>query len=187
MSMWTYIHGTITVDVPGTTQEQMQYVASTILAHLPRVTGSEGDMEIYLIQKQGYNGSSNYDEFGDQTNNLKDYYGCKRFSGGLLETQSRYLIIVDGALRDKSFGITFREFMKWANRMAKRLFVCNMLVKIEGNCGEEFLLTDAEPYKNMYEDPSWIRDEPTGKPAWWEYLLWQNYTEKEDPHDAGTI
>ena len=53
MSLWTYIHGSIYVDVPGRSQPEMQYIVSTILEHLPRVTGSEGDMEVYLQQREG--------------------------------------------------------------------------------------------------------------------------------------
>lgn len=48
MSHWTYIHGAIEVHVPGRTQAECTYVLQTVLNHLPKVYGSEGDMEIYV-------------------------------------------------------------------------------------------------------------------------------------------
>lgn len=51
MSYWTYINGTITVRPMGRTQPEKRYILETVLNHLPRVTGSEGDMNTYIIQK----------------------------------------------------------------------------------------------------------------------------------------
>lgn len=48
MSSWTYINGTITVRPMGRTQPEKRYILETVLNHLPRVTGSEGDMNIYI-------------------------------------------------------------------------------------------------------------------------------------------
>lgn len=77
MSSWTYITGTITVSPMGRTQHEKTYILNTVLDHLPRVTGSEGDMDIYVNQKNGTNSSSSADEFGYCTNNLED--GNHRF------------------------------------------------------------------------------------------------------------
>ena len=71
MSYWTYINGTITVRPMGRTQPEKRYILETVLNHLPRVTGSEGDMNTYIIQKNGYNSSCSCDEFGEVTNNCK--------------------------------------------------------------------------------------------------------------------
>lgn len=62
MSWWSYIHGTIEVFPMGRTQAEKRYILDTVLDHLPRVTGSEGDMDVYVIQKNGYNSSSSCDE-----------------------------------------------------------------------------------------------------------------------------
>ena len=51
MSSWTYINGTVTVHPMGRTQPEKRYILETVLNHLPRVTGSEGDMDVYIIQK----------------------------------------------------------------------------------------------------------------------------------------
>lgn len=53
MSYWTYINGTITVCPMGRTQPEKRYILETVLNHLPRVTGSEGDIDVYIIQKNG--------------------------------------------------------------------------------------------------------------------------------------
>ena len=57
MSHWAYIRGTITVEPLGRTQPEKRYILDTVLDHLPRVSGSEEDMNVYAIQKKGYNGS----------------------------------------------------------------------------------------------------------------------------------
>ena len=72
MSWWTHIKGVIEVNVPGRTQAEIQYVLETVLDHLPRVTGSEGDMNVYIAREAGYNNSCSCDEFGQKTDNLKD-------------------------------------------------------------------------------------------------------------------
>ena len=48
MSNWTYVSGTIKVDVMGRTQEEAEYILKTVIRHLPIVTGSETDMKIYI-------------------------------------------------------------------------------------------------------------------------------------------
>ena len=57
MSYWTYINGTVTVSPIGRTQAEKRYVLDTVLSHLPVVTGSERDMNVYIIQKDRSNGS----------------------------------------------------------------------------------------------------------------------------------
>ena len=39
-------------------------------------------MDVYIIQKNGYNSSLSHDEFGERTNNLVDRYGNKSFDRG---------------------------------------------------------------------------------------------------------
>ena len=51
MSYWSFVHGTVTVLPFGRTQAEKRYLLDTVLDHLPKVTGSEGDMNIYCIQK----------------------------------------------------------------------------------------------------------------------------------------
>lgn len=55
MSYWTYVNGTVIVSPMGRTQAEKRYILDTVLSHLPRVIGSEGDMNVYVIQKSGFN------------------------------------------------------------------------------------------------------------------------------------
>ena len=52
MSFWTYVHGTIEVTPMGRTQAEKTYILNTVLEHLPHVTGSEEDMNVYVLQKK---------------------------------------------------------------------------------------------------------------------------------------
>jgi hypothetical protein len=178
MSYWTYINGNIKVDVPGRTQPEIEYILKSIIDHLPIVTGSEHDMDIYLNKVNGINCSSSHDEYEMRTNNLTDIYG-NRNRNGSLNTQSEYLITVDASLRDRMFEETFKEFMKWLCRLSKRISVDSILVKIEGydelGNKREYIINEGyeSPYDDMYEYPSWSNK--TGEPCWWEHLTWDRY------------
>lgn len=180
MSCWTYITGTINVDVPGRTQPEIEYILKTIMDHLPVVTGSERDMEVYLNRVEGDNCSSSHDEYEMWTNNLTDGYGDKNRKGGWLRTQSQYLITVNASLRDRMFEQTFREFMKWLCRLSKRINIDSIFVKIKGcdnsDNDREYIINEEgykSPYDKMYEMPSW--SSKTGEPCWWEHLMWKRF------------
>lgn len=175
MSSWTYISGVITVEPLGRTQPEKKYILDTVLDHLPRVTGSEGDMEVYFIQRKGYNSSCSADEFGYVTNNLVNSYGDKSRNGGWLRTQDTYLIVVDAALRDRAFEETLKEFNHWLCRLAKRIDVRDALVEINGYDRNITIRNINDVYSNMFEYPSWSnysKKEETKN--WCEYLMWQN-------------
>ena len=48
MSNWTYVMGQIIVAPMGRTQNEKEYILKTVLDHLPLVTGSEEDMQVYI-------------------------------------------------------------------------------------------------------------------------------------------
>lgn len=179
MSSWTYIQGTITVSPIGRTQAEKRYILDTVLAHLPIVSGSEKDMDVYVIQKNGYNGSSSCDEFGERTNNLVDWHGNRTRSRGMLRTQDEYILVVDAALRDREFDETYREFIKWLVRLDKRVMIDNVLVQISGydkstiikdHCIQNEKYSYQNVFFNLFEDTSWIRDD--GEVNWCEYMLY---------------
>jgi len=182
MSCWTYISGIIEVDVPGRTQPEIEYILKTIIDHLPIVTGSERNMEIYLNKINGDNSSSSCDEYEMETNNLTDWYGHKT-NKGWLRTQSEYLITVNASLRDRMFSQTLKEFMKWLCRLSKRISVQSVLVKIKGydeHCDNkrEYIINEEgykNPYDEMYEMPSWCNK--SGEPSWWEHLMWKRFND----------
>jgi hypothetical protein len=176
MSWWTYIRGSIIVAPLGRTQPEKTYILDTVLEHLPRVTGSEGDMEIYVNQVRGHNSSSSHDEFGMRTNNLIDYYGQKS-RRGWHETQSEYIITVNASLRDRHFEETKREFIKWLTRLAKRVIVRSVLVTVEGDYHGKMIINEkGGAFYHMFEDTSWYqmrKKEKHPEPNWCEYLMWE--------------
>lgn len=169
MSHWSYVRGTVTVSPMGRTQPEKRYILDTILEHLPRVIGSEGDMDVYVVQKNGHDSSCSCDEFGMNTNNLESIYGGKS-NRGWLNVQSRYILVVDGSLRDRTFEETKREFLKWLCRLAKRVTVDEILVTVESQDGEMLIREDMGAFWNMFEEPSWVSKDH--KPTWCEYMMW---------------
>ena len=186
MSYWTYITGTITVSPIGRTQAQKRYILDTVLAHLPIVSGSEKDMDVYVIQKNGHNSSCSCDEFGERTNNLTDWYGNKTRSRGMLRTQDEYILVVDAALRDTEFNQTYREVIKWLVRLGKRVMIDHILVRISGY---DTVIKDRSVqnekyswqnvFNNLFENPSWMNDD--GEVNWCEYMLYPRAKDSDYP------
>lgn len=179
MSYWTYVNGTITVSPMGRTQPEKRYILETALNHLPIVSGSEGDMNVYVIQKNGYSSSSSCDEFGEVTNNLMDGYGRRSRTRGWLETQDEYILVVNAALRDREFDQTFREFMKWIVRLGKRVGIEDVLVEIKGYDKSTIIRnTNIQNKKysykgvfdGLFEMPSWCNY--NGEVSWTEFMMW---------------
>lgn len=177
MSEWTFINGIITVEPMGRTQSEKRYILETVLNHLPRVSGSEGNMNTYIIQKNGFNCSSSCDEFRNRSNlgNGRSY----RYP--LFRTQSHYFIVVNGDLRDRELSRTVKEFMKWLCRLGKRISIEKILVNIEGYENSVTINDDCDfdsPYVQMFQNPSWVNDEGEDR-NWCEYMMW-DWNEVED-------
>lgn len=167
MSWWTYINGIITVSPAGRTQPEKRYILETILAHLPKVTGSEKDMNIYMLQKYGHNSFSSHNEFGI-------------FTKGMIKIQNEYILVLNANLRDRTFNESFKELNKFLNRLAKRVNIENILISIK-DYNKEFIFNNSKPYNDMYECPSWVDEDK--EPAWWEYLMWQKGANTDFPMD----
>ena len=155
MSYWTKVNGNIVVEPIGETQAEVRYVLDSVLEHLPIVSGSEKNMDVYIIQKNGHNSSSSHDEYGYMTNNLVDKYGHKNRKTGWLRVQTQYILVVNGRLRDREFNQTLKEFNKWLCRLAKRVRVEDVLVEIEGYDEKILIKNENDSYSEMYEKPSW--------------------------------
>ena len=123
MSSWTYIRGEVAVSPLGIGQHARRFVLEEVLAHQPKVWGSEGGMVLDILPDPGYNSSCNHDEFGFRTN-LSER--------GWWETQTVYRIFLRGTLRDTTFEDTLRAFSKWMDRLSKRVYVEDMLVRVSG-------------------------------------------------------
>ena len=181
MSLWTYVTGSIRVTVPGRTQPEVQYILDTVLDHLPRVTGSERDMHIHVSREYGYSSSSSVDEYGMRTNNLVDSFGDRSRHSGWLKVQDHYIIAVEGHLRDRILSDTKSEFMKWLCRLAKRLIVDDVFIRI-WDYGSQFIIDERDKFSEMFEEPSWSRSKyATGEPSWWEHLMWERHPNSDMP------
>lgn len=165
MSKWAYVSGIVTVDVPGRTQAECQYIVETVVNHLPKVTGSERDMVVHIVKEDGHNVSSSCDEFG-----------VPLPGGEWMEYQDTYMLVLEGYLRDRLFDEAFREFSKWLTRLAKRIWVKDCIVRVTGvdqewNAREKvFSVTDSEYFYQLFETPSYYSDSETVN--WCEYLRW---------------
>ena len=205
MSWWTYVHGTITVRPMGRTQAEKRYILESVLDHLPIVSGSERDMNVYVIQKKGYESSSSCDEFGDTTNNLLDRYNQKSRRNGWLRVQEEYILVLDGSLRDRMFEETYKEFQNWICRLAKRVDVEDVLVEIKAYEKSVVIRNENDVYGKMFESPSWSfndshknwklskklkqyhldEEKDFPEPNWCEYLLWERMDDCMYPRVLG--
>lgn len=181
MSSWTYVNGTIEVRPMGRTQAEKRYILETVLDHLPFVTGSERDMNVYIIQKNGHSCSSSHTEHGVYGGYLG--WNKKNLS---LDVQDNYILVVNGSFRDREFNHTYREFQKWLCRLAKRVAVEDVLVEVQGY-NRSAIIRNSEIHRKhiwgtvygmMFEDPSWFRDKKDKdefkEPNWCEYLMWDH-------------
>lgn len=152
MSNWTYIRGLIELDVPGRTQAEMDYVLQTVIDHLPKVTGSEGNMDIHIVRAYGHNSWQNFDEFYNRVEDFK--------------TQSRYFLVLDGNLRDRCYEETFKKLNKFLNRLAKRLIVDSAYVRLNDigiNYNSYTFTNKNNCYRNMFDSEN----------SWYSYLMWE--------------
>lgn len=176
MSYWTHISGVITVKPMGRTQPEKRYILYTVLEHLPYVTGSEGNMAIQVVQLPGYDGSCSHNEFDEPFCNRGCKHKGERGATNLGKIQSTYMLIISGDLRDRMFDETLHELSTFLNRLAKRIHVTDILVKLTGDDLEtkrSYIISDYKPYQNMFENPSWNSDHKEYIDInWCEYLMW---------------
>lgn len=142
------------------TQPQCDYFLQTVLLHLPKVEGSEGPIDIHLIQCRGYNHSSgNFDE-PDQFSNLYKEQSFHNFSW-----QTEYLITLSGHLRDTHANDVYKQIVKYLARLAKRVPVTYVLVSIE-DVYQSYLIRDKEfKFMDLYEHQ---------EAGWWDEYAIQN-------------
>lgn len=182
MSMWAYVNGVITVSPVGRTQEEKEYILKSILNHLPLKNYSDGHMDVYINVKNGHNHFSSHNEFGQFCGYQQDRYPHS------FETQEEYILTLDCAFRHEIFEDTYRFFIKWLTRLAKRVSIYNILVQVHGYSKKDDIyvykseiIDDYSPWFDMVEYPSWGKN--THEPAWCEYLLWKPYKDTSYPKE----
>lgn len=178
MSYWTYVNGIIEVSPFGRTQHEMRYILETVLDHLPKVTGSERNMSVHVVQKSGYNMLITHDEFGVY-GNYSTVRQIDKLSHSIVQ-QSEYIVVLEGALRDRKFEETMREMVRFLTRFSKRLGMNDILVSVSG-WNKKYIFSNPAPFDAMFESPSWNPCNKNGEPAWWEYLTWDGGKNSELP------
>ena len=178
MSSWTDVTGTVVVNVSGESQPQLRYILETVLAHLPRVSGSEGDMKVYINEMGGTSCSASTDEFLCFTDKTKAGF----------KTQPFYILSLHGWLRDRTLDETYKSLVKWLCRLAKRVMVKSVTVSVTSYEGSRVInVSDRygyhkNPFSTMWEHPSWshhgcnylgknINGDSYSEPAWWEFMF----------------
>lgn len=141
MSKWVQVVGTIVVDTFAESSAEAMFIAQTVVNHLPKITGSERDVEYYLNLIKDYNSSSNCDEFGKFSN----LYNCQDFH--CFKSQTWVLITLQGSLRDREIQETLKETTKMLNRLSTRLWVRDCIISLHG-------------YDKGYvfDNPDWIKN-----------------------------
>lgn len=162
MSQWTRVTGVVEVSPMGRTQAEKTYVLETILSHQPKITGGEDDASVKYFMNNGYDTSSSHDELGRRYFSMEDGH-----------MQSRYTVVLTGDLRYRDFKTTFKETVNWLCRLAKRVIVNNVLIKVSEDFGESRIIEDTRGvFYEMFEDPSWSISKNQQQCNRFEYLLW---------------
>ena len=167
MSAWTYVWGTVSVCPPGDGQRAKDFVIGEVVDHLPRVTGSEGDMHVEIVRRPGSNGSSNHDEFGMPSDLGRNGLGYGK--GCWFDVQGTYDLLLVGHLRDRHKDETLREFCRWMSRLAKRVCVEDMLVRLSDCYGWSHLFDGAGAWEWAPDNWTWVRDEVDRTKRDWSY------------------
>ena len=126
MSLWCYVRGIIVADTFAEYTPAALYRAQSVVDHLPRISGSEGDAQFYIVTKRGHNQTM----FG-------------------FEAQSQVLISICGDLRDSWLPQTLPEVTKALARLASRLSIDTCLVSVEDDCGQKFLFNNPKWLRDM--------------------------------------
>lgn len=134
MSSWTSIRGVIEVILYGNTQHENTFIVNSIVDSLPHITGSEQDMGVYVNQEYGYDVSMTYPDLDHIT-----------------QFQSKYLITINGSLRDREFADTIAEFDRWICELAKQLLVNDAIVEIESYEKSQIFTNREFDYSGMYD------------------------------------
>ena len=155
MSNWTYIYGTIKVAPIGRSQAEKRFILETVLNHLPIIKGSENPLRHYIIQHDGYDSSSNQDEF---------------YWNKYTRLQSTYTVILDGKLRNADTDKIATLLREWIKRFAQRILIKDIYVKLTDHSnGTEITYTNESfDYYKLFQD-SFEKDSPVHK--WCDFLM----------------
>lgn len=153
MGLWTCIHGVLTVNPFGCTVAEQEYVLKTVLEHQPMIWQDGGLMDVHVNRRSIGNCYSTCDRFGNRTDLL---YTC---SGGCFERSTDFFITLDARIDDV---LSCSEFMHWLCRLAKRVLVKDVLVRLQNDLGMnvtlDHLRLTTDVFEEMYDSGAWVRD-----------------------------
>lgn len=179
MSHWFHIRGMVTVEPFGRSQPEKRYILESVLNHLPVVQGSEGGMMVSIIQRPGFDVSSSHDEYDCQTDNGINTYDpdIRSRRNGWYQTQSEYILVLDGDLRDVYWDEGIKMLTKWLCRLSSRMFMNDIMLKCYDGWYEK-VFNNYRPFYEMMVEPSWYSNGKTTN--WFEHLAWKN---EDNPYD----
>ena len=148
MSYWTHITACFSVDTyKELNRPEMRKYVKDILKKAPKITGSEGDTEVFINIPKGYSISSwgpdcNRCEYGASHKFFKKdgtvYEECDAPGNNCIHAnewahyQSCVVISLQGDLRDRQSAHTQKEFDKFKKYIEKHFWIRDYSVNIEG-------------------------------------------------------
>ena len=141
MSRWTAVNGIVNVDTFGKTTFHSLYIIESVLAHLPKIEGSEGSPSVFINQRDFPNCYSSHNELGE----LSDDF----------EANTLITLTLTGSLRDVSSKEIYRQTIRWLNRLSRRVCVESVTISIDD--GENsFIIHNPQYILKIEVDSSWI-------------------------------
>ena len=167
MSRWTYVQGTICINIYGDTSAENRYILETVINHLPPVKGSEYNMGVYIVPLKGYGLSEvTDDEFGNYLYNMRKERNYEK----RMLLQHGFMVVLEGALRDTYFEETLKATTKFLCRLAKRVGVEDILVKVTDDLNKSYIFNNTKYFLDLQDDyPN----------QWTDYLCWQRQSGNE--------
>lgn len=137
MSQWTYVRGMIEADVCGMTTSETRFLAETATQVIPKVTGSERDMAIYVTIPDGPNASSSTDMFNRESNLHPKH-------GPWFESQTKALLTLHGNLRDRDHETTLKELTNMLKKLATWVSIDSCIIAVYDSTGKSTVINNPE-------------------------------------------
>ena len=115
MSRWTHITSCMSVDTCIENRKRIKKSIMNYINNAPKITGSEGDAEVYVTLQRGYNVSS-WKQDG---------------TGDFIQYQTCIIISIQGDLRDKDGESTKEEFIEFLHYIEKEYIIRDYSINIE--------------------------------------------------------
>lgn len=149
MSRWTDVIGAVRVSAYEETTEACEYVIKNCLNHLPKIDGSERPVSFWVTSEPAHSTFCNCDEFY-QHSNLGTGWDSS------FDVQTNFIITLSGSLRDRVFETTYKDVIKWLNRLSKRLQIRYLCIRVSEE-DHTAVITSSEWRENFEYETSWSK------------------------------